>query len=116
MLKGIQVTGTNGRLLDHFYRLPSNVKRENVKRDRRGGSGQNSQKEFDEIAICGLEPQLEPQHHLNKQPGRAETLDRVFVGGFTSRVTPVPIPNTVVKPAGPMILLQRESRLLPALN
>src|SRR5436190_9450569 len=41
---------------------------------------------------------------------------RVFVGGYTRRVTPVPIPNTVVKPAKPMILLQRESRSLPALN
>src|SRR5438046_5803951 len=45
----------------------------------------------------------------------SETHDGVFVGGFTGRVTPVPIPNTVVKPAGPMILLQRESRSLPAL-
>ena len=40
----------------------------------------------------------------------------VFVGGYIRRVTPVPIPNTVVKPAEPMILLQRESRSLPALN
>ena len=39
-----------------------------------------------------------------------------FVGGYIRRVTPVPIPNTVVKPAEPMILLQRESRSLPALN
>ena len=37
-----------------------------------------------------------------------------FVGGYTVKVTPVPIPNTVVKLHGPMILLQRESRLLPA--
>ena len=38
-----------------------------------------------------------------------------FVGGYICGVTPVPIPNTVVKPAEPMILLQRESRSLPAL-
>ena len=37
-----------------------------------------------------------------------------FVGGDIRRVTPVPIPNTVVKPAEPMILRQRESRSLPA--
>src|SRR3954468_20844475 len=45
-----------------------------------------------------------------------ETSARGFVGGYIRRVTPVPIPNTVVKPAEPMILLQRESRSLPALN
>src|SRR6059058_6475193 len=46
--------------------------------------------------------------------GRALPPDRAFVGGYIGRVTPVPIPNTVVKPAKPMILLQRESRSLPA--
>ena len=38
----------------------------------------------------------------------------VFVGAHTHRATPVPIPNTAVKPVGPMILLQRESRSVPA--
>ena len=47
---------------------------------------------------------------------RRETSDAGFVGGHIRRVTPVPIPNTVVKPAEPMILRQRESRSLPALN
>ena len=37
-----------------------------------------------------------------------------FAGGYIGGVTPVPIPNTAVKTAKPMILLQRESRLLPA--
>ena len=37
-----------------------------------------------------------------------------FVGAHTHRDTPVPIPNTAVKPVGPMILLQRESRSVPA--
>src|SRR6266550_2404142 len=40
----------------------------------------------------------------------------VFVGAHTHRATPVPIPNTAVKPVGPMILLQRESRSVPAFN
>src|SRR3954469_21054119 len=40
----------------------------------------------------------------------------VFVGAHTHRDTPVPIPNTAVKPVGPMILLQRESRSVPALK
>ena len=39
-----------------------------------------------------------------------------FVGAYTHRATPVPIPNTAVKPVGPMILLQRESRSVPAIN
>src|SRR5947207_1131953 len=39
-----------------------------------------------------------------------------LAGGYTRGATPVPIPNTAVKPAGPMILLQRESRSPPALN
>ena len=39
-----------------------------------------------------------------------------FVGAHTHRATPVPIPNTAVKPVGPMILLQRESRSVPAFN
>src|SRR5215212_2994170 len=56
------------------------------------------------------------KHCRENQPGRASPPAEVFVGGYTRRVTPVPIPNTVVKPAGPMILLQRESRSLPALN
>ena len=58
----------------------------------------------------------EPHHSFEIQPRRAETSAGAFVGGYTRRVTPVPIPNTVVKPAGPMILLQRESRSLPAFS
>ena len=52
--------------------------------------------------------------HESTHPAGSEPAGRGFVGGYTRRVTPVPIPNTVVKPAGPMILLQRESRSLPA--
>jgi RNA polymerase sigma-70 factor, ECF subfamily len=48
-------------------------------------------------------------------PGGENIAAGIFVGGYIGRVTPVPIPNTVVKPAEPMILLQRESRSLPAL-
>ena len=54
-------------------------------------------------------------HSFEIQSRCTETCTGTFVGGYTRRVTPVPIPNTVVKPAGPMILLQRESRSLPAL-
>ena len=36
-----------------------------------------------------------------------------FPGDHTCGVPPVPIPNTVVKPARPMIVLRRESRLSP---
>ena len=39
-----------------------------------------------------------------------------MAGGYIRGATPVPIPNTAVKPAEPMILLQRESRSPPALN
>src|SRR5688500_11252769 len=39
-----------------------------------------------------------------------------FVGAHARGVTPVPIPNTAVKPAGPMILRQRESRSVPAIS
>ena len=49
-------------------------------------------------------------------PGWATSSTGAFVGGHIGRVIPVPIPNTVVKPAKPMILLQRESRSLPAIN
>ena len=59
-----------------------------------------------------IEPRFTDKEHNPPGPNPAR---RVFVGGYTGRVTPVPIPNTVVKPAGPMILLQRESRSLPAL-
>src|SRR5512140_323319 len=38
------------------------------------------------------------------------------VGGLTCGDTPVPIPNTAVKSARPMVVLRGESRLLPALN
>ena len=38
-----------------------------------------------------------------------------LAGGYIRKVTPVPIPNTVVKLAEPMILHQWESRSLPAL-
>jgi hypothetical protein len=57
----------------------------------------------------------EPHQLLSKlNLGSRETGCRGFVGGYIRRVTPVPIPNTVVKPAEPMILPQRESRSLPA--
>ena len=59
---------------------------------------------------------LNLNHSFEIRLRRPETCDGVFVGGYTRRVTPVPIPNTVVKPAGPMILLQRESRSLPAFS
>src|SRR5687768_5792394 len=39
-----------------------------------------------------------------------------LAGGHTRGETPVPIPNTAVKPAGPMILPQRESRSVPAIK
>src|SRR5437868_4195261 len=52
----------------------------------------------------------------NQNPRRPQPAGAGFVGGYTRGVTPVPIPNTAVKPAGPMILRQRESRSLPALN
>src|SRR5215218_10365091 len=54
--------------------------------------------------------------HEIKSHSLVETPVSGFVGGYIRRVTPVPIPNTVVKPAEPMILRQRESRSLPALN
>jgi hypothetical protein len=37
-----------------------------------------------------------------------------FAGGYIVGATPVPIPNTAVKPDKPMILPQRESRSPPA--
>ena len=98
-VRALQVTGTNGRLLDHFYRSSSS----------KDGSIK--------VATKRLFDDREPRSFACEIQLRcAETPIGVFVGGFTRRVTPVPIPNTVVKPAGPMILLQRESRSLPALN
>jgi hypothetical protein len=55
-----------------------------------------------------------PFTDIPRSAGRT-TAGRAFVGGYTRGVTPVPIPNTAVKPAGPMILRQRESRSPPAL-
>ncbi len=73
---------------------------------------------IEDLKVRSLESHDEPiePHQSLIQPGRALSPARVFVGGFIRRVTPVPIPNTVVKPAEPMILRQRESRSLPALN
>ena len=62
---------------------------------------------FDEIANLTFTN----QHFQGCESGSGS-----LVGGYTRRVIPVPIPNTVVKPAGPMILHQRESRSLPAFN
>ena len=120
-----QLTGTNGRLLDRFYRSPSQEAKANKrvrfpKRSRRMRDGRKSGSR--KVAV------LEPRniHTMRRQrcrrvgskkrSCRLETIGRIFVGGHIGRVTPVPIPNTVVKPAKPMILLQRESRSLPALN
>ena len=42
--------------------------------------------------------------------------DYTFSGGHSERDTPVPIPNTVVKPPAPMVLgSSRESRSLPGI-
>jgi hypothetical protein len=59
---------------------------------------------------------LELHHHLKQPPDRRETGDQALAGGYIRGATPVPIPNTAVKPAEPMILPQRESRSPPALN
>src|SRR6185369_5419307 len=68
--------------------------------------------------VCSTRYVAKPHQSLSKTKllRHPETADAGFVGGYTRRVTPVPIPNTVVKPAGPMILLQRESRSLPAFS
>src|SRR5450432_1043853 len=71
---------------------------------------------FSEITKIVLESGSNLIFHFEIQPRYRETDIGVFVGGNIGRVTPVPIPNTVVKPAEPMILLPRESRSLPALN
>ncbi len=55
-----------------------------------------------------------PLKFTRTQSTAAETPRWAFAGGFTGGATPVPIPNTAVKPIGPMILRQRESRSLPA--
>ena len=57
---------------------------------------------------------FEPVTVHESRPASPETTTRVFAGGYIVGATPVLIPNTVVKPDKPMILLQRESRLLPA--
>ena len=36
-----------------------------------------------------------------------------FVGGYACRETPDPIPNSVAKATGPMVVRKRESRSLP---
>ena len=71
---------------------------------------------FDESRMISAKALIaEPHQSLSKfNLRRPETGDAGIVGGYIRRVTPVPIPNTVVKPAEPMILLQRESRSLPA--
>jgi hypothetical protein len=113
--KGVQVTGTNGRQLDHFYRSPSHENR--VLDDGRGSVGPVWPPREAEASGGSAGPRVEPHSSLVKySPGRLYRPAGAFVGGHTRRVTPVPIPNTVVKPAGPMILLQRESRSPPALN
>ena len=60
---------------------------------------------------------LNLDHSLHNGPGGGNhPPPAALAGGHTRGETPVPIPNTAVKPAGPMILPQRESRSPPALN
>ena len=134
-LKGLQVTGTNGRQFDHFYRMPSVVgcqllvvscqwlvadsatgRESTGNTQRTTDHGQRTIRVNDHRKGCSTAECLEPNHHLKQTPAGLETVRRGIVGGYTRGVTPVPIPNTAVKPAGPMILLQRESRSPPALN
>ena len=101
--KCVQVTGTNGRLLDRTYRFSSEIRSACAAPKRLGM----------------LTAALHGPRYLNltihdSPSAAAETSRQAFVGGYTVGVTPVPIPNTVVKPDGPMILLPRESRSLPA--
>ncbi len=104
--RGLQVTGTNGRSLDHFYRSTSACHRDSKPRQH-----------ADSKKVLDLNNRGQPQlFSCNLQFRRPLPGAGTFVGGYIGRVTPVPIPNTVVKPAEPMILLLRESRSLPALN
>ena len=79
----------------------------------RSRSGKTNERVLDELAGLKTKSLLCIHEH---RPTPPETAAWVFVGAFTVRVTPVPIPNTAVKPHGPMILLQRESRSAPAIN
>lgn len=49
-----------------------------------------------------------PKHKIHKPPNTRQAVRNIaacrFVGDHTDGVTPVPIPNTAVKPIGPMIV------------
>ena len=51
--------------------------------------------------------------HPESRATRLNALAARFPGDHTRGATPVPIPNTAVKPAGPMIVQSRESRSSP---
>src|SRR4051794_40244158 len=55
-------------------------------------------------------------HHSTTGRRYPNRVPPVIAGGHARGATPVPIPNTAVKTAGPMILRPRESRSPPALN
>ena len=129
-LRGLEVTGTNGRSLDRFYRRPSShIDGSLVRSVIRSISSfeRNPRSVLDEGGACFAalppgrwswpKPEIEPRlHESTTTVAGPQPAGDGIVGGYTRGVTPVPIPNTAVKPAGPMILRQRESRSPPALN
>ena len=63
--------------------------------------------------VCVIEQSIRRDRPSQEMPAAGLTARRRDSGDHTGGVTPVPIPNTAVKPAGPMIVLWRESRSSP---
>ena len=73
-----ELTVTNGRVLGHLYSFLNTAQAADI---RRAGAGR---------------PRKQTCSPLNIP---------IFPGAHAGGATPVPIPNTVVKPAGPMVVL-----------
>src|SRR5215213_5687852 len=84
--------------------------------DGRGRACEREDVKREDVTHAPITP--EPRSITRQDTARAgpQAPPAALAGGHTRGETPVPIPNTAVKPAGPMILPQRESRSPPALN
>lgn len=72
------------------------------------------------LKACRSMPERNKMNHRvstdpteSSRPPGLNAPDGRFPGDHTCGATPVPIPNTAVKPAGPMIVQSRESRSSP---
>jgi hypothetical protein len=112
-----QPTGPNSQLLDHPDPRPSLAQDESVAQDtpktkRRNAACLSQDKRLEEKLAHDTRALRASDHQEIKPTARLRSAWPPDSGDHTGGATPVPIPNTAVKPAGPMIVPQARKSVI----